>query len=402
LKLSERNVATLPAPAKGNRVYYDLEGRGNVRGLGLRVTTAGARSWTLDYTGGAGKRRRATLARWPDLSLEQARAKANELHSTIARGEGGPLETRRAKLAQEQAEQTRREQDKTIAQLAELWQENHARLRKRASSQRNDRSVLNRHILPRFGSMKISDVTADDVEALHVQLADIPSQANRVHALLTTLMRYAIKRKYRTDNPCAGIRHYPERERIVHTTRAQLDRLYDALEAQTNRSAVNAVKLLVWTGSRVGEVCGARWSEFDLARALWNKPAERTKQNRASTIPLNPLALKLLRKMHAAKTGELLFPAPTDPARPMRNVRKFWVKVSEAADLKTVRVHDLRHVFATMALEAGAPLITIAPLLGHSSTVMTARYAHLSDRMLREATDKAGKLLAAPEGQAGA
>jgi integrase len=106
--------------------------------------------------------------------------------------------------------------------------------------------------------------------------------------------------------------------------------------------------------------------------------------------------------MHAAKSGELLFPSPADSTRPMRHVRHFWTKVCKTADLENLRVHDLRHVFATTALEAGAPLITIAPLLGHSSTVMTARYAHLSDRMLREATDKAGKLLAASDYRAGA
>jgi integrase len=394
LKLSERNLATLTAPAKGNRVYYDLEGRGNVRGLGLRVTAAGARSWTLDYTGAAGKRQRATLARWPDLTLEQARAKASKARNTMAEGGGGPLETKRRMREQAQAEEQAREHDKTIAELAEIWMDAHARVHKRPSSVRNDRSILNRHLLPAFGSMKVSDVTTDDVEALHVQLADIPAQANRVHALLTTLMRYAIKKKYRADNPCSGTKLYHQSARIVHTTRAQLDRLYATLEKQRNRSAVDAVKLLVWTGSRVGEVCGARWSEFDLTRGLWHKPAERTKQKRASTIPLNPLAVKLLRGMHAAKTGELLFPAPTDPTRPMRNVRKFWTKVCKAAELDALRVHDLRHVFATTALEAGAPLITIAPLLGHSSTVMTARYAHLSDRMLREATTKAGRLLA--------
>jgi len=398
LKLNERTLAALPAPDKRNQIiYYDLEGRGNVRGLGLRVTANNARSWTMDYTDAAGKRRRATLARWPDLTLEQARTRASEFHSAMARGEGGPLEAKRAAREQAQAEQMRREHDKTVAQLAQLWMEGHARLHKSPVSQVNDRSILNRHILPRLGSMKVADVTSDDVEALHTALVEkTPTQANRVHALLTTLMRYAIKKKYRADTPCVGLKRYKEKARVVHTTREQLDRLYAALEAHPNRQAINAIKLLVWTGSRRNEVMGASWSEFDLTRGLWNKPAERTKQKRASSIPLNPLALKLLREMHTAKNGELLFPSRADRTRPMRDVRKFWATVCNAAGLETLRVHDLRHVFATTALEAGAPLITIAPLLGHSSTVMTARYAHLSDRMLLEATTKASKLLAAP------
>ena len=352
----------------------------------------------MDYTDAAGRRRRATLARWPDLSLEQARHKASEFHTAMARGEAGPLEAKRAEREAAQKELARREHDKTVAQVAQLWMEDHG-LKKRLSSQASDRSALRRHILPRLGPMKVADVTGDDVEALHAALVEkTPIQANRVHALLTTLMRYAIKKKYRADNPCSGIKRYPERERerFIHTSREQLDRLYAALEAHPNRQAVNAVKLLVWTGSRRNEVLAASWSEFDLTRGLWNKPAERTKQKRASSIPLNPLALKLLHEMHAAKTGELLFPSSADHTRPMRDVRKFWAAVGKAAGLETLRVHDLRHVFATTALEAGVPLITIAPLLGHSSTVMTARYAHLSNQMLLEATTKASKLLAAP------
>jgi integrase len=397
-KLSERALKTLPAPAKGNKVFYDIEGRGNVRGLGFRVTAAGARSWTLDYTDAAGKRRRATLARWPDLTLEQARTKASEFHTAIAKGGVGPLEAKRVAREAAQAELARREHDKTVAQLAEVWMETHAKVHKQPTSLRTDRSMLRCHILPRFGAMKIADVTTDEVEALHGHLSGTPIMANRVHALFSTLMRFAIRRKFRADNPCAGVKHYREKQRIVHTTRAQLDRLYAALQAERKYCrAVNAVKLLVWTGSRRGEVCGARWSEFDLARGLWHKPAERLKQKQASTIPLNPLALKLLREMHAAKGGDLLFPSVKDPNQPMRKeLRNLWEKVIKIADLKHLRVHDLRHVFATTALEAGAPLITIAPLLGHSNTVMTARYAHLSDRMLLEATTKAGQLLAGP------
>jgi integrase len=246
--------------------------------------------------------------------------------------------------------------------------------------------------------MRVADVTTEEVEALHAQLTNIKIMGNSMLALISTIMRFAVKRKLRTDNPCAGIKRYPENARIVHTTREQLDRLYTALEQHPNRSAVNAVKLLMWTGSRRSEVLGARWTEFDLARGLWHKPAERLKQKRASTIPLNPLALKLLHEMHAATTGDLLFPAVKDHTRPMhRELRTLWLQVSKQAGLETLRVHDLRHVFATTALEAGAPLITIAPLLGHSNTVMTQRYAHISNQMLLEATTKAGNLLALPE-----
>jgi integrase len=158
----------------------------------------------------------------------------------------------------------------------------------------------------------------------------------------------------------------------------------------------------VWTGARKREVLGAMWDEFDLDRGTWMRPAARTKQKQSSAIPLNPLALKLLQEMRAAAPDEtFLFSSPVIGDEARRDVKNLWTAIRKTIGID-LRVHDLRHVFATTALEAGVPLITIAPLLGHSSTVMTARYAHLSDRMLREATDKAGKLLAAPEGHAGA
>ena len=124
----------------------------------------------------------------------------------------------------------------------------------------------------------------------------------------------------------------------MHTTRGELDRLYAVLEQHRNRAAVNAVKLLVWTGSRLGEVLGARWGEFDLARRQWHKPAERLKQKRASTIPLNPLALKLLREMHAARSGELLFPSSVDRTRPLTKLSGFL-----AGDPQAGRVADAPH-----------------------------------------------------------
>jgi integrase len=218
--------------------------------------------------------------------------------------------------------------------------------------------------------------------------------ANRAYTLLTTLMHYAIKHGYRMDTPCASIERYPEHSRVVHLTREQLDRLYAALEAHPNREAVNAIKLLVWTGARKSEVLGARWIEFDFERGIWMRPAVRLKQNTSSTIPLNPLALKLLAEMRAASPkAEFLFPSPVEKDRARIDVRNLWAATRKATGLG-LRMHDLRHVFATAALEGGVPLDAIAPLLGHSSTVMTRTYAHWSADALRVATGKAAAQLA--------
>ncbi len=397
-KLTEKNLSTLAAPERGNRTYYDRAGRGSVPGLGLRVTAAGARAWVLDYSNAAGARRRFTLGRWPDLTLEQARQTAAKWRARIYRDEEriDPLDEKQREREQAQAERRQREQEKTVAQVAELWQEGHALANKRPKSRASDASALRCHILPRLGSRKISDLTHKDIESLMRGMQEIPIQANRTLALLTTLVRYAIRQGFRVGNPCEGVKRYPEEEREVHLSRAQLDRLYAALEDHPQRQSTNAVKLLVWTGARRNEVLGARWKEFDLDRGLWMRPAARLKQKKRSSIPLNPLALDLLRDMRKeAKGGELLFPGARGD-KPLREIKRFWHSVCQTAKLEGLRLHDLRHVFASVMLERGVPLATIAPLLGHASTVMTRRYAHLSEDALRAATGKAAEALALP------
>jgi integrase len=395
VKLTDAICRTLKAPAEGNRIYFDMEGRGSVRGLGLRVTANNVRSWILNYTSPAGQRRRFTIGEFPNLLLKHARDEAGALRGRIRNG-FDPIEGKLEERQEAQRKQEAERRAQTVAVLAETWFEEHAKRLKRPLSQRDDRRMLDRYILPRLGATKVTEVKRGDVEAMMAALSKTPIQANRVHALLTTIMRYATHHGLRADNPCAGIRRYPENKRIVQVKRAQLDALYAALEAHPNRQAVNAIKLLVWTGARKGEVLGAKWDEFDLERGTWIRPAARTKQKQSSAIPLNPLALKLLKEMRKAyPDSALLFPSPIIGDQARRDVKNLWNAIRETLGID-LRVHDLRHVFATTALEAGVPLITIAPLLGHSSTVMTARYAHLSDRMLREATDKAGKLLAAP------
>jgi integrase len=211
------------------------------------------------------------------------------------------------------------------------------------------------------------------------------------------MMREAVRQRYRIDNPCTGIKRHVEHSRMVDVTRAQLDQLYAALEAHPNREAVNAIKLLVWTGARKGEVLNARWAEFDLERGSWTRPPWRTKQKRISEIPLNPRALKLLVEMRAANpASDLLFPSPVADGRARADVKKIWAAIRKATGFKTLRMHDLRRVFATAALEGGVPLDAIAPLLGHSSTVMTRTYAHWRDKLLRDATGKAAAQLAQP------
>lgn len=248
-----------------------------------------------------------------------------------------------------------------------------------------DASLL-RRIDRELGKLRLADVTPEDVERLKDALADRPIMANRCLSLLSTLLNFAIGKKLLAENPCKGIKKFSEPARRVNWDAERTQRLYAALDASDNQRAANVIRLLLWTGARLSEVTGAAWKEFNSECSVWTKPAERMKTRTDHIIPLNALAQPLLREMKREARGDLLFDKP--------NVRRFWNDLRKRAGLDGLHLHDLRHVFASMALENGVLLAAIAPLLGHSSTAMTQRYSHLSDRALLDASNKAAEMLA--------
>ena len=330
--LKEKRIATL----ERGRIHYDANG------LGLRVTDAGARAWVIDYSSSDGRRRRFTLAKWPDTSLEQARLLAGKWGARIYADENrsDPLDEKKRAREQARAGQKRIEADKTLREVAQHWLEHHAETRKRPKSIENDRSALKCHILAKLGDRKIGELTHADIEGLFNAMKDTPTAANRALALLNTLVRYAMRQGWRVDqhNPCSGVKRYAEESRVVHLSREKLDKLYAALTAPGRREAsANAIKLLVFTGARRNEVLGARWSEFDLQRGVWTRPAERLKQKTVSVIPLNDSALGVLREMHANNgTSEWLFPNAHGSA-PQHNIKKFWLRACKDAGIKEIQ-----------------------------------------------------------------
>ncbi len=403
--MNDQELKALPAPEKGSRTYWSM----GKPGLGFRITAGDARAWIFNYTAPSGVRRRATLGRFPNLSLAQAQTKADEWRARLTDGvlvrEDGaerrehidPLEEKRRKRSEAQ----KAVRTMTVKELADTWWERVALTSKRRSSQINDRCNLDNWILKKLGRMRLTEVTRGDVEALKARMRDVPIQANRTLALFSTLMSYAQDHEWIARNPAKGVDRYPEAPRVVNVTRAQLDRLYEVIEegarcsyardhrdtVEGRRRAANAIKLLVWTGARRNEVLGAKWSEFDLERREWTRTAERNKQRRTTITRLNPLALALLNEIKAtAGDDEYLFKGI--------RLRIFWAHVTRKLGLPKLRVHDLRHVYATALLEGGAPIDSIALLLGHASTRMTKTYANRSPESLQRIADTASAQLA--------
>ena len=245
-----------------------------------------------------------------------------------------------------------------------------------------------------------------DIAVLHREIAKrAPYRANRLVAVLSVMMAKAIKEGMRDDNPTKGIERAHEEKRERFLSPAEIARLADALAAHPEKISANAIRLLLLTGARRGEVLSATWTQFDVTAGAWIKPSSHTKQKRVHRVPLSAPALSLLADMRReAEDGcPYVFPSMkmskvakgTTPAvyEPLTEIKRTWASVCETAGLTGVRLHDLRHSYASVLASAGLSLPIVGALLGHSQPRTTARYSHLYDDVLRAATERVGAIV---------
>jgi integrase len=380
----------LPHPEKGSKIVYDHTPGDDpsrvVRAFGLRVTAAGAKSFILNYRAG-GQERRLTIGTFPDWSVTRARAEARELRVRVDRGED-PLADRKALR-----------EAPTVRRLADRYIDEHLP-KKRPSTAGDYRSMLRDWVLPALGTKKVASVRPSDIEALHTKItrAGRKAQANRVLALVSSMFTLAVRWEMVATNPCRGaVERNPENKRKRYLKTAEIARLSVALGECKDRQAANAIRLLLLTGARRGEVEGATWSQFDLAAGTWVKPGSTTKQRTDHEVPLSAPALLLLNEMRPGRPAEYVFGVGDGHA----NLRRSWEGVRKAAGLDGVHLHDLRHSFASVLVSAGASLPLVGALLGHSNPATTARYAHLMMDPQRDAVERVGSVVSGSSGNTG-
>ena len=432
-KLTETSAKNAqPDPeAGGVRVLWDSE----LRGFGLRVTrgrltkadrqagrteTTPTRTWILNYRTKHDRReRRYSIGRYPDWTAQAAREEAKELLRRIDTGADPQAELQQARGAP------------TFSDLWETFEREHLPSR-RESTRESYTSLATRLLLPEFGRRKLAAITHRDVEAFHHRMArDTPYQANRCLALLSKMFSLAAKWGWRSDNPCKGVERAQESKRERYLLPDELARLTEVLaeysmlervklprsewheeDGRTIRSAerrrdtphperlqtVNAIRLMLLTGARKGEVLSARWEQFDTKAGVWTKPGATTKQKTTHRVPLSAPACQLVADMadQAGDDSPYLFPGDT-PDTHQQDIKNAWETIRKRAGIEGVRVHDLRHTYAAMLASAGLGLPVIGALLGHTQPQTTHRYAHLMDDPLREATERVGAIVSGGE-----
>jgi integrase len=391
--LTERYVKGLQ-PKQKNIIVYDEE----VVGFGVRITSGGTRAFILTYRV-AGRERRLTIGAWPDWTVTAAREEAKRLKREIDQGRD-PM-----------AERDEARESPNVRQLIDRYLEEHAS--KLARRTRNDQaSFFRKFVEPAWGPRKAAEIQPEDVDKLLRWLTNgtpgkrgrkpTPVRANRIGEVLRKMFNLAIRWRIRTDNPASGFARNAEVPRDRYLSTQEIGRLSAALEAHPNQRIADAVRLIMLTGARRGEVLNARWEQFDLDAAVWIKPAATTKQRRLHRAPISSAATALLRtiRLRVPHDCEWVFPGDAE-GKPLQDIKRFWDDVRDKAELPNVRIHDLRHTFASLLVSGGMTLPMIGKLLGHTQVQTTQRYAHLLDDPLRAGLERVVRNLLADNHQTG-
>jgi integrase len=349
-------------------------------------------AYSVRYRAGSGRKapmQRVTIGKHGSpWTPETARAQARRLLGQVAHGKDPARDKAEEKTAP------------TVAALAEHFMAEHTVAKRKGSTAAEYERLLDKIILPTLGRRKVAEVTRADVAKLHHTNRAAPYQANRALAVLSKMFTLAEQWGLRPDgtNPCRHVERFAERKRERMLSPVELARLGDALAAYDGSPhCAAAIKLLVFTGARLGEILGLRWQWIDFERGEARLPDSKTG---AKTIHLPPPALAVLADLPRVDGNPFVIVGGVAGAA-LVNLEKPWRAIREAAGIEDVRLHDLRHAFASVAAASGMGLPIIGKMLGHTQAQTTQRYAHLaSDPVKSAAAAVASKIASAMAGGA--
>jgi len=377
-RLTKRVVDAAEVGTK-DRYIWDT----SLKGFGLKVTPSGRKVYLVQYRlgGRKGRTRRVTLGQHGTLTTEEARGLAKKNLGQVSSGTDPAVELDKMRAGS------------SMTALLDRFDEQHIEVKLKPKSQEDYRRNIRLYIKPALGHMLVHQVTRQDVARLHHSLREKPYVGNRVISVLSKFFNWCEKFGYREEgkNPSRYIDKYKEKKRQRFLSKIEQERLNLALEQARSEGviseyAIYAIQLLCLTGARLGEILKLKWEYVNWEKGTLDLPDSKTGEK---SIYLNEAAkdtlAKIMRQVDnpyvicGAKRGEHIV-----------NLQKSWRRIRSMADLNDVRLHDLRHTFASIAVSSGMSLPLIGALLGHSQPRTTARYAHLASGPLRDAVEKIG------------
>lgn len=369
-RLTKRIVDAAVKQDKDSYLWDD-----ELTGFGVKITPAGKKVFLIQYrVGGAkGRTRRVTLGHLGPVTCDEARTRAKELLGMVKTGKD-PAE-----------ERDRRKAEKTFGETITSFEKSHVDLKTKDRTAEEYKRALKLHVPDKLRRRPIGDIGRADMEQLHQDLSETPTMANKVIAILSKLFSWAEKTGVRPtgENPCRYVERYDEVKRERFLSPDELANLGKALAADERPYVVAAIRLLLFTGARVSEILTAEWSWVDLAKGTIRLPDSKTGRK---TLHLSAPALEVLNGLAKVKDNPFVIVGEVEKAH-LVNIQKPWRAIRKAAGLDDVRLHDLRHTFASVGVEGGASLVMVGALLGHTQPQTTKRYAHLANDPQRVAAD---------------
>jgi integrase len=379
-KLTKSTVEAIQ-PTDKDVIFWDKE----LPGFGVKVTPAGRRVYFCYYRTESGQQRRPMIGQHGHLTCGEARGIAKDMLADVRKG-GDPSHSRKEKR-----------QALILEEFAERYLSDHARSKKKPLSVEADERNLRNHVLPALGRKKLPEITRADVARFHQSMRDKPGAANRCLMLLSKMFNLAELWGLRPDstNPCRHIEKFAERKIERFLSPDELARLGTVLvDAEAKKTApaavIAAIRLLIFTGCRRDEILTLRWEHVDMDRQCLRLPDSKTG---AKSIHVNSAGMETLHAIPRVEGNPWVIVGAKRGSH-LVNIEKPWRALRERAGLADLRLHDLRHSFASIGAAAGLGLPMIGALLGHREAATTQRYAHLAADPLRAANELIGREIA--------
>lgn len=373
-KLSKKRVDALK-PKASDYIVFDAD----VTGFAVRVLPSGKKTYMIQYRAN-GRQRRVAIGKHGTITLDEARTKARELLGRIAQGQDPAEEIAVYRKAPD------------VRTLCDRFIKEYVAHRCKETTQREYQRAVDLFINPAFGSRKISDITRADVAELHHKHREIPYQANRTLGVICKMFNLAELWGLRPDgsNPTRHVQKYREQKRERFLSGAELATLFATLDdlqaaGEESPAACNAFRLLALTGCRLSEIQFLKWEYVHPPYLIL--PDTKTGPRR---IPLPQAALKVLQSIERMPGNPYVITGLV-PGQHLTDLQRPWRRIRKAAGLDGVRIHDLRHTYASNAVMSGLSLEEVGKLLGHTQVQTTARYAHLADDHVHAAAEKVSK-----------